>query len=129
MAGPAPRLSGVHGPDHGPDAGGDAAEARAAEDRHAARSRADRAAAAVQPVSRAVFLSTTRFAKRSQTRHRDGCLSRLRRFARFLETEYLPACYDGAGIWQAPEGARLYADFARSFTTTGLTPDETSRRL
>ena len=41
----------------------------------------------------------------------------LRRFARFLETEHLPAC-------QAPEGARLYAYFARSFTTTTLTPDE-----
>lgn len=48
----------------------------------------------------------------------------LRRLQHFLETEYLPACYDGAGIWQAPEGARLYAYFARSFTTTGLTPDE-----
>jgi uncharacterized protein (DUF885 family) len=48
----------------------------------------------------------------------------LRRLQRFLETEYLPACYDGAGIWQAPEGARLYAYFARSFTTTSLTPDE-----
>lgn len=48
----------------------------------------------------------------------------LRRFARFLETKYLPACYDGAGVWQAPEGARLYAYFARSFTTTALTRDE-----
>jgi uncharacterized protein (DUF885 family) len=48
----------------------------------------------------------------------------LRKFKLFLETEYLPACYDGVGIWQAPEGEKLYAYFARSFTTTGLTPDE-----
>ncbi len=48
----------------------------------------------------------------------------LRKFKQFLEAEYLPACYDGVGIWQAPEGGKLYAYFARSFTTTGLTPDE-----
>lgn len=48
----------------------------------------------------------------------------LRKFKQFLETEYLPACYDGVGIWQAPEGPKLYAYFARNFTTTGLTPDE-----
>jgi len=48
----------------------------------------------------------------------------LRKFRLFLEAEYLPACYDGVGIWQAPEGAQLYAYFARNFTTTGLTPDE-----
>ena len=48
----------------------------------------------------------------------------LRKFKQFLETEYLPACYDGVGIWQAPEGGKLYGYFARSFTTTGLTPDE-----
>jgi uncharacterized protein (DUF885 family) len=51
-------------------------------------------------------------------------LPALARFKQFLEKEYLPACYDGVGIWQAPEGAKLYAYFARSFTTTALTPDE-----
>lgn len=51
-------------------------------------------------------------------------LPALRRFKQFLENEYLPACYDGVGIWQAPEGAKLYAYFARNFTTTALTPDE-----
>jgi uncharacterized protein (DUF885 family) len=48
----------------------------------------------------------------------------LRKFKAFLETEYIPACYDGVGIWQAPEGAKLYTYFAKSFTTTQLTPDE-----
>lgn len=48
----------------------------------------------------------------------------LRKFKTFIEQEYLPACYDGVGIWQAPEGEKLYAYFARSFTTTRLSPDE-----
>jgi uncharacterized protein (DUF885 family) len=54
----------------------------------------------------------------------EAVLPSLRKFKQFLEDEYIPACYDGVGIWQAPEGAKLYAYFARNFTTTGLTPDE-----
>ena len=47
-----------------------------------------------------------------------------RRFAEFFEKEYLPACYDGVGIWQRPDGAAAYAYDARQHTTTDLTPEQ-----
>ncbi len=45
-----------------------------------------------------------------------------RRFADFFAKDYLPACYDGVGIWQMPHGGEAYAYFARQHTTTNLTP-------
>ncbi|MBK5299362.1 MAG: DUF885 domain-containing protein, partial [Vicinamibacteria bacterium] len=39
----------------------------------------------------------------------------------FLETEYLPACYDRVGWSQTSGGQTSYAFFARQFTTTTLT--------
>lgn len=45
-----------------------------------------------------------------------------RRFQKFFRDEYLPACFDRAGIWQVPRGNELYAFFVRKFTTTNLTP-------
>jgi prolyl oligopeptidase len=45
-------------------------------------------------------------------------------FAGFFDKEYLPACYDKVGIWQAPHGREFYALRARQFTTTNLTPKE-----
>ena len=45
-----------------------------------------------------------------------------RRFGEFFAKEYLPACYDGVGIWQMPNGGEAYAYFARQHTTTNLTP-------
>lgn len=45
-------------------------------------------------------------------------------FARFFDDEYLPACYDKVGVWQAPRGDELYAFRTRQFTTTNLTPRE-----
>ena len=47
-----------------------------------------------------------------------------RRFKTFFEQEYLPACYEKVGIWQVPDGKRMYAAFARQFTTTELTPQQ-----
>ncbi len=43
-------------------------------------------------------------------------------FKKFLDTEYLPACYDAVGAWQQPDGGALYAFLARDHTTTDLTP-------
>ncbi len=45
-------------------------------------------------------------------------------FLEFFETQYLPACFEGAGCWQRPNGQQMYADLAKFFTTTSLTPDE-----
>ena len=45
-----------------------------------------------------------------------------RDFQKFFETEYLPACYDGVGVWQMPNGQEAYAYFARQETTTGPHP-------
>ena len=47
-----------------------------------------------------------------------------RRFGEFFGQEYLPACYDGVGVWQMPDGAAAYAFFARQHTTTDLTPEQ-----
>jgi uncharacterized protein (DUF885 family) len=42
----------------------------------------------------------------------------------FWAEKYLPACKEGVGAWQLPEGGRLYAHLVRSHTTTKLSPDE-----
>ena len=46
------------------------------------------------------------------------------RLARFLETEYLPACRESVGLWDSPDGEAHYAHCVRSFTTTALSPAE-----
>ena len=45
-------------------------------------------------------------------------------FQGFFKDEYLPACFEEVGVWQAPRGEELYALRCRRFTTTDLTPDE-----
>ena len=47
-----------------------------------------------------------------------------RTFLEFVEKEYLPACFDDVGCWQRPDGQTMYAELARRFTTTNLTPQE-----
>ncbi|MHC4878064.1 MAG: DUF885 domain-containing protein [Planctomycetota bacterium] len=42
----------------------------------------------------------------------------------FINDEYVPACYDRVGVWQFPDGKAFYAQRAREFTTTDLTPKE-----
>ncbi|MBI5866853.1 MAG: DUF885 domain-containing protein [candidate division Zixibacteria bacterium] len=46
------------------------------------------------------------------------------RLARFVRTEYLPACRDTVGILALPDGKRRYRALARQFTTTQLTPEQ-----
>jgi len=45
-------------------------------------------------------------------------------FLEFFEKEYLPACFDDVGCWQRPDGQAMYAQLARRFTTTSLTPQQ-----
>ena len=47
-----------------------------------------------------------------------------RTFLELVEKEYLPACFDEVGCWQRPDGQTMYAELARRFTTTNLTPQE-----
>ena len=47
-----------------------------------------------------------------------------RRFERFLRERYLPASRTTVGLWDTPQGDAFYAQRARHFTTTSLTPDE-----
>ena len=47
-----------------------------------------------------------------------------RAFLEFFEKEYLPACFAHVGCWQRPDGQTMYAELARRFTTTNLTPQE-----
>ncbi|HEV3469804.1 MAG TPA: DUF885 domain-containing protein [Pyrinomonadaceae bacterium] len=47
-----------------------------------------------------------------------------RRLRDYFVGEYLPASYDQVGIWQWPNGAEAYAFYARSYTTTNLTPQQ-----
>ncbi len=54
----------------------------------------------------------------------DGVIPAYRQFQDFFTKEYLPACYDGVGIWQMPNGGEAYAYFARQHTTTDLTPEQ-----
>src|SRR5262249_44375017 len=46
------------------------------------------------------------------------------RLETFFKKDYLPACFDRAGVWQIPDGQKFYAFRARQFTTTNLTPKQ-----
>jgi prolyl oligopeptidase len=46
------------------------------------------------------------------------------RLGDFLQREYLPKSRDTVGLWDTPGGTERYAQLARWYTTTTLTPDE-----
>lgn len=47
-----------------------------------------------------------------------------RRFAKFLEEEYLPACRGPIGANSLPNGREFYSDRVRRFTTIDISPEE-----
>ena len=49
------------------------------------------------------------------------------KMAHFLEQEYLPKARDTDGINAMPNGNEIYAYYAKSWTTTTLTPDEINK--
>jgi uncharacterized protein (DUF885 family) len=53
-----------------------------------------------------------------------GVIPAYKGFKEFFVQEYLPASFDQVGAWQMRDGDRLYAFFARKYTTTQLTPKE-----
>ena len=42
----------------------------------------------------------------------------------YVVNDYLPHCRDSVGLWDTPQGEARYAQLARFYTTTNLTPDE-----
>jgi prolyl oligopeptidase len=42
----------------------------------------------------------------------------------YVVNDYLPQARDTVGLWDTPNGAERYAELARFYTTTSLTPDE-----
>jgi prolyl oligopeptidase len=41
----------------------------------------------------------------------------------YVVDDYLPQCRDSVGLWDTPNGEARYAELARFYTTTDLTPD------
>jgi uncharacterized protein (DUF885 family) len=54
----------------------------------------------------------------------DAVIPAYRRFTAVFRDDYLPACRETVGIWDTPDGVALYANRARSHTTTSLSPEE-----
>jgi uncharacterized protein (DUF885 family) len=57
----------------------------------------------------------------------NGIVPAFAKYKDFYVSQYLPACYPQAGIWQAPNGEAMYRFLARRFTTTDLTPAAISK--
>jgi uncharacterized protein (DUF885 family) len=66
----------------------------------------------------------TRLAAAGLERVKTSVLPAFARLRDFIDHEYLAACYDQVGWWQTSSGVAGYASFARSFTTTDLTPQQ-----
>jgi uncharacterized protein (DUF885 family) len=60
----------------------------------------------------------------AKTAIKDKIVPSFRKFKSYFESEYLPASYPEAGIWQMKGGDKIYEFLARDYTTTKLTPAE-----
>lgn len=66
----------------------------------------------------------TRLRQEAVTAIRAHILPAYGKFLAFFENEYLPASFAAVGCWQRPDGQNMYAQLARKFTTTDLTPQQ-----
>ncbi len=66
----------------------------------------------------------SRLQRAAQQAISEDVLPAFRRFKEFFDKEYLPAAPEEVGIWKLPNGAAMYAFFAREHTTTNLTPEQ-----
>lgn len=66
----------------------------------------------------------SRLAEAARSAISESVLPAFQRFQKFFTAEYFPACLDGVGAWQWPDGEAMYGFLARRFTTTRLTPRE-----
>jgi len=65
-----------------------------------------------------------RLTKEAKQAIADGVVPAYRKFQKFFNEEYLPACPEKVGVSQIPNGKEFYAYRARLYTTTNLTPDQ-----
>jgi prolyl oligopeptidase len=66
----------------------------------------------------------TKLVDAARTAIADGIIPAYRELQKYLEDEYLPACYDEIGAWRLPHGDEFYSFQASRITTTNLSPDE-----
>jgi uncharacterized protein (DUF885 family) len=65
-----------------------------------------------------------RLAKAAQETIAAAVIPAYRKLKEFIVSDYLPAAWEKVGVWQAPNGATMYAYSIRENTTTNLTPQE-----
>jgi uncharacterized protein (DUF885 family) len=65
-----------------------------------------------------------RLQQTARTAITDKIVPAYQRLKQYLETEYLPKSRDTVGLWDAPNGLQRYAELAKFYTTTDLTPDQ-----
>jgi len=51
-----------------------------------------------------------------------------KKFKIFFVNDYLPNCYEKAGVWQWPDGDKFYAFTVRQYTTTEMTPEQIHKK-
>lgn len=54
----------------------------------------------------------------------NNVVTSFKKLKQYFESEYLPASYPQAGIWQMKGGDKIYEFLARDYTTTDLTPQQ-----
>ncbi len=68
--------------------------------------------------------TATRLQAEAKAAIRDVVVPGFKRFEKFFNGSYLPACFEKVGVSQIPDGQNFYAYRARFYTTTELTPQQ-----